>query len=229
MMIRCAVPAENRPPKPDRRCAPARSRASGGRWGAARTSGKSMEPLVIVGGIACVVVIAPLILYAGMYNGLIGLRNRVRESWSDIDTELKRRYDLIPNLVSTVKGYAAHEQGIFEKIAQLRSQAMGTNSHETQLTTEKELSKALSQVLVAVESYPQLKANENFLKLMKELAMTEDRIQAARRFYNANVRDYNIKIESFPSNFVASMHHCTRETFFDLESLDMRNLPALKL
>ncbi|HTL53883.1 MAG TPA: LemA family protein, partial [Planctomycetota bacterium] len=170
-----------------------------------------MDPVLTIAGITCAAVLVPLVMYIAMYNALIGLRNRVRESWSDIDTELKRRYDLIPNLVNTVKGYAAHEQGIFERIAELRSQAMADNARGVQIDTEKQLSKALGQVLVAVEGYPELKANQNFLKLMHELAMTEDRIQAARRFYNANVRDYNIKIESFPSNLVASMHHCTQD------------------
>ena len=188
-----------------------------------------MNPIVIVSGIGCAVVLVPALMYIVMYNTLIGLRNRVRESWSDIDTELKRRYDLIPNLVNTVKGYASHEKDIFEKVAQLRSQAMAENARSVQINTEKQLSQALMTVLARVESYPDLKANDNFLKLMHELSMTEDRIQAARRFYNANVRDYNIKIESFPSNLVASMHNCRQDSFFDLESLDMRNLPKISL
>lgn len=189
----------------------------------------AMNPLIcLIAGLGLLILL-PFIMYAIMYNTLIGLKNRVHESWSDIDTELKRRYDLIPNLVAAVKGYAAHERGIFERVAELRSQAMADNARPVQIDTEKQLTKALGQVLATVEGYPDLKADRQFRDLMHELSMTEDRIQAARRFYNANVRDYNIKIESFPSNIVAGMHHCKQETFFDLESLDMRNLPQVKL
>ena len=156
-------------------------------------------PIVYI--ILAVIVVAILWLI-GAYNALVKLRNRAQEAFSDIDVQLKRRYDLIPNLVEAVKGYMAHEAGVFEKVTQARSQAMqatGTAKAEA----ENQLSGALKSLFAVAENYPQLKANENFLQLQSELTDTEDKIQSARRFYNGMVRDLNIRIQSFPSNLVA--------------------------
>ena len=138
------------------------------------------------------------------YNRLVSLRNYIRVSWSDVDVELKRRYDLIPNLVAAVKGYAAHERGVLERVAELRNRCAANNGPVAdQSRDEIQLVTALKQLLAVVENYPQLKADQNFLKLQTELVNTEDRIQAARRFYNGNVRDYRNQCETFPSNLVA--------------------------
>jgi LemA protein len=140
------------------------------------------------------------------YNALVALKNYIRESWSDVDVELKRGYDLIPNLVATVKGYATHEREVFERVTELRNRCAANNGAVAdQSRDEVQLVAALKQLLVVVENYPQLKADQNFLKLQTELVNTEDRIQAARRFYNGNVRDYRNKCETFPSNLVANM------------------------
>jgi len=150
-----------------------------------------------------------------IYNGLIRLKNRVDEAWSDIDVQLKRRYDLIPNLVNTVKGYAAHEKEVFEKVTEARSRAMSANSTEDKAQAENMLSNTLKSLFAVAESYPDLKANQNFLELQRELTDTEDKIQAARRFYNGNVRDFNIKIEIFPNNLFAGILNFTKRQFFE--------------
>ena len=154
--------------------------------------------------ILVLIVVLPIVYVLAQYNALVSLRNYIRESWSDIDVELKRRYDLIPNLVSTVKGYAAHERTVLERVTELRNRCAANNGAVAdQSRDEIQLVDALKQLLVVVENYPQLKADQNFLKLQTELVNTEDRIQAARRFYNGNVRDYRNKCEQFPSNLVA--------------------------
>jgi len=152
-----------------------------------------------------------------VYNRLITLRNRSKEAWSDIDVQLKRRYDLIPNLVETVKGYAAHEKELFEKVTEARSKAMGAQSMKDKAQAENVLSSTLKSLFAVAENYPQLRAAENFLELQKELSDTENKIQAARRFYNANVRDINIQIEKFPANVVASMFGFKQMDFFEVE------------
>jgi len=152
-----------------------------------------------------------------VYNRLITLRNRSKEAWSDIDVQLKRRYDLIPNLVETVKGYAAHEKELFEKVTEARSKAMGAQSMKDKAQAENVLSSTLKSLFAVAENYPQLRAAENFLELQKELSDTENKIQAARRFYNANVRDINIQIEKFPANVVASMFGFKQMEFFETE------------
>jgi LemA protein len=157
-----------------------------------------------------VIVILWLIL---AYNGLVRLRNRTQEAYSDIDVQLKRRYDLIPNLVESVKGYMAHEAGVFEKVTQARSQAMQATG-SAKAGAEDALSGALKSLFAVAENYPQLKANENFLSLQNELTDTEDKIQAARRFYNGMVRDLNTKIQSFPSNLIAGMFNFKSMEFF---------------
>lgn len=167
---------------------------------------------VIIG----VLVIAVLWII-GVFNSLITLRNRTKEAWSDIDVQLKRRYDLIPNLVETVKGYAAHEKQLFEKVTEARSRAMGAQTVKEKAEAENALSSTLKSLFAVAENYPQLRAVESFVELQRELTDTEDKIQAARRFYNGNVRDINIKIEKFPSNAVASMFGFKKMEFFEIE------------
>jgi LemA protein len=153
----------------------------------------------------------------GVYNSLIRLRNRTDEAWSDIDVQLKRRYNLIPNLVETVKGYARHERELFEKVTKARTAAMGAQSVQEHGQAENMLAGALKSLFAVAENYPDLKANQNFLELQRELSDTENKIQAARRFYNGNVRDFNIKIEKFPNNLVANMLGFKKRDFFEVE------------
>jgi LemA protein len=162
------------------------------------------------------------------YNSLVRLRQHCRESWADIDTELKRRYDLIPNLVDTVKAYAAHEREVLAAVTEARSRAVSsTGSPESQAMDENILVAALQRLLIVVEKYPDLKASDNFLELQRELARTENRIQAARRFYNGNVREMNTKVEVFPSNILASIFGFRQEDFFQIESAVEREAPAV--
>src|SRR5438128_2288884 len=163
--------------------------------------------LVLVGG-------AVLIL-AGMYNSLVQLRVRADSAWSDIDVQLKRRHDLIPNLVETVKGYAAHEKGTFENIAKFRSQAMQASSPADKAAAENQLTGALKSLFAVAENYPELKASEEFTQLQGSLSQTEDTIQNSRRYYNAVVRDLNTKIQSFPTNILAGMFGFTQRQFFE--------------
>ncbi len=168
--------------------------------------------LVIIGVVAVVV-----LWLIGVFNSFIRLINRAKEAWADIDVQLKRRYDLIPNLVETVKGYAAHERELFEKVTEARTRAMGAQGVAEKGKAENILGGALKTLFAVSENYPQLKANENFLELQRELSDTENKIQAARRFYNTNVRDLNIKIESFPSNIIAKIFMFKQREFFELE------------
>ena len=177
------------------------------------------------------IIIAVIVLIAlsavGMYNGLIKLRNLVQEAWRQIDVELKRRHDLIPNLVETVKGYAAHEKGTFEGVMQARSAAMsGGQSPAAAAQSEGVLSQALGRLFAVAEAYPDLKANANFLALQQELTSTEDRIASGRRYYNANVRELNTKVETVPSNFVAGMFNIGREEYFEVEGGE-REVPGV--
>jgi LemA protein len=152
------------------------------------------------------------------FNSLVRSRYRVKEAWSDIDVQLKRRYDLIPNLVETVKVYAAHEKEVLERVVQARAKAMGADSVSEHTQAETMLSGALKNLFALAEAYPTLRASENFAKLQDELTDTENKIQAARRFYNTNVLDLNTKIEQFPTTIVASLFGFHRETFFELVS-----------
>lgn len=168
--------------------------------------------------VVLVIVFAPVLYVVGQYNGFVALRNHISEAWSNIDTELKRRYDLIPNLVNVVKGYAAHEREVLERVTQLRATCMGNQgAASSQIADENQLAGALQQLLAVVENYPQLKADEGFRKLQTELVNTEDRIQAARRFYNGNIRDYRNKFESFPTNLIASAFHFEPHGFLEIE------------
>lgn len=156
-----------------------------------------------------------------VFNALVSLKNRAEEAWADIEVQLKRRYDLIPNLVNIVKGYATHESSAFENVTKARNMAMGaTGPTPAHAQAENMLTGALKSIFALAEAYPDLKANTNFLELQRELSDTENKIQAARRFYNANVRDLNIKIESFPSNIFASMFGFSKKEFFDLPDND---------
>lgn len=160
------------------------------------------------------------------FNGLVSLRNRAKEAWSDIEVQLKRRYDLIPNLVNTVKGYATHESSAFENVTKARSAAMGAGNVADKGVAENQLAGALKSVFAIAEAYPELKANQNFLALQSELSDTENKIQSARRFYNANVRDLNTKAEVFPSNVIAGMFHFSKMDFFDLGDNDAAQNPV---
>lgn len=173
-----------------------------------------MPYLIALGAI---VVLFLLWLWAA-YNGLIRLKNQTDEAWSDIDVQLKRRYDLIPNLVETVKGYATHERQAFENVTKARTAAMGATSPEAKGQAENMLTGALKSVFALAEAYPDLKANQNFAKLQDELSDTENKIQASRRFYNGNVRDLNIRIESFPTNMFAKNLGFSKREFFEVEN-----------
>lgn len=163
------------------------------------------------------VILMPVAYVVVTYNTLVALRNHIRDAWSNIDTELKRRYDLIPNLVATVKGYAAHEKALFERVTQLRAQCLASQGRpREQAADESQLVAALQQMIAVAENYPQLKSDQHFLKLQQELINTEDRIQAARRFFNGNVRDYRIKCEVFPSSMVARQFGFEPQDYFNV-------------
>ena len=166
-----------------------------------------------------VIVLAAIIVVwlIAIYNGLIKLRNRTNEAWSDIDVQLKRRYNLIPNLVETVKGYAKHERELFEKVTKARTAAMGAQEPSEKAEKENMLTGALKSLFAVSENYPDLKANQNFLELQRELTDTENKIQASRRFYNGNVRDINIKIQQFPNNLIAGALGFKKRDFFEVK------------
>ena len=182
--------------------------------------------LIILG-----IVGALVLVIIGIYNALVKLRMRVNEAWSDIDVQLKRRYDLIPNLVETVKGYAKHEKGTLDAVVKARAEAAKTTIDASNVTAEQMqqfaaaqegLTGALSRLFALAENYPDLKANQNFLQLQTDLTDTEDKIQASRRFYNGTVREYNTKIETVPSNIVASMFSFTKREFFEVDNEEER-------
>jgi LemA protein len=166
-------------------------------------------------------VVALIIIWAIVtYNGFVRMVQRAKEAWADIDVQLKRRYDLIPNLVETVKGYAAHEAGVFDNVTKARAAAMGATGAEAKGQAENMLSGALKSLFAVSEAYPDLKANQNFLDLQHQLADTEDKIQAARRFYNGNVRDLTTAMQSFPGNLIASTFHFETMQYFQLDAAD---------
>ncbi len=176
--------------------------------------------------LAIVVVLA--LWLVGVYNGLIRLRNQTDEAWADIDVQLKRRYDLIPNLVNTVKGYAAHESSLFEKVTAARTAAMQATDPQAKMAAENALAGTLKSLFAVAEAYPQLKANENFLRLQDELSDTENKIQAARRFYNGNVRDFNTKLQVFPTNLMGNSLGFKSRPFFELGSEAERAVPSVQ-
>jgi len=183
----------------------------------------------MMGFLVFIVIIGILIaVFVGIYNSLVRLRNMSEQSWSDIDVQLKRRYDLVPNLVETVKGYASHEKDTFEKVVQARNAAMQASSPADRAQAENMLQSTLRSLFALAESYPELKANQNFIELQKELSNIEEQIQLSRRYYNAVVRDLNTRIETVPSNVVANMFGFTKKEYFELESAEERRSPQVK-
>lgn len=172
-----------------------------------------MELIIILAVLALVA-----FLIIGVYNGLIQLKNKVDEGWADIETQLKRRYDLIPNMVETVKGYAKHESGTFEAVTQARNMAMSAKTPEDKINAENALSGTLKTLFAVAENYPELRANQNFMELQATLKEVEDKLQLSRRYYNATVRDFNTKIEIFPNNLIAGAFHFIRRQFFEIEN-----------
>lgn len=181
--------------------------------------------LLVIGALVVIAVLWGI----GQYNGFIRLRNLVQESWRQIDVELHRRHDLIPNLVQTVKGYAEHERGVFEAVTQARAAAAGGGSGPAeQAVKENVLTQAIGRLFAVAEAYPQLQASENFRQLQLELTNTEDRIAAGRRFYNANVRNLNTKVETFPPNLIAKMFNIQRAEYFEVEDPAVRQAPTVQ-
>ncbi|HDQ22702.1 MAG TPA: LemA family protein [Candidatus Uhrbacteria bacterium] len=179
-------------------------------------------------GIILIVLVLVIIWLVAVYNSLIKSRNRVDEAWSDIDVQLKRRYDLIPNLIETVKAYATHEREVFQKVTEARSNAMQAKSLDEKGKAENMLSETLKSLFAVAENYPDLKASQNFQSLQDELTDTENKIQASRRFYNGNVRDFNTKIQIFPNNLIAGMLGFKKYDFFQIEEEKEREVPKVK-
>jgi len=180
--------------------------------------------LIIILGLGAVLVFA----FIAIYNGLVQARQRVRNSWSQIDVQLKRRHDLVPNLVETVKGYAGHEKTTLEDVVKARSAAVGAHGVADQAKAEQELTGALSRLLVVVEQYPDLKANQNFLGLQEELTSTENKIGFARQHYNDEVMNYNTNIQQIPANFIAGTFNFKEEPYFELENKAEKQVPQVK-
>ena len=172
---------------------------------------------MIVGIVVGVVVVLLILVFILSYNGLVRLRNRIDNAWSQIDVQLKRRYDLIPNLVETVKGYAAHERQTLESVTQARANAINAQGPQQQAEAENVLSGALKSLFAVAEAYPDLKANQNFLSLQEELTSTEDRVAYARQFYNDSVLSYNNKLQTFPRNVIAGMFNFEKREYFEGE------------
>ena len=183
-----------------------------------------MSIIITISIILAVVVLGIIFIY----DRLVGLRNQVQEAWSDIEVQLKRRYNLIPNLINTVKGYATHEKEVFEKVTEIRNEAMQAQGINEKSAAEGELSNALKSLFAVAENYPQLRASENFQKLQDELTDTEDKIQAARRFYNGIARDYNIAQQTFPNNIIAQLFHFKLAEFFGGVSEEEKKVPEVK-
>lgn len=168
------------------------------------------------------IIVVVLFFAVGIYNSLIGLKNKVAEAWADIETQLKRRYDLIPNIVETVKGYASHEKDTFEKITKARSMAMSAGTPEAKAEAENMLTGTLKSLFALAENYPQLQANQNFLDLQQTLKEVEEHLQLSRRYYNATVRDFNTKIEVFPNNLFVGLFNFQKREFFEVERAEER-------
>jgi len=176
----------------------------------------------------CILVAIVVLFVIVTYNRLVRLQNLVKEGWSGIDVQLKQRANLIPNLVETVKGYMGHERGVLENVTELRSKAMSSGTIEERAANENMLTQALRQLFAVSENYPDLKASQNFIDLQQTLTSLEDQIQLARRYYNGTVRDFNITIQSFPSNLVAQAFHFQPAEFFGIEDNKEREVPAVK-
>ena len=177
-------------------------------------------PLLIIGGVIAVI----LVYVWSLYNGFVTLKAQIEEAWSQIDVQLKRRLDLIPNLVSSVKGYAKHEKSVFENVTKARSSLMKAETPETMAKANDALTGALKSLFAVAEAYPQLRANENFLQLQKELSDTEDKVAYARQFYNSTVLDYNTKTKLFPHSIIANMFQFKEEEFFEATDEDRKNV-----
>lgn len=190
-------------------------------------SGAMTGMLVALGAGVGLLILLGLIV-AGMYNGLVRLRNQVKNAWAQIDVQLKRRHDLIPNLVETVRGYATHERQTLERVIEARRQAVSAGSVEDRIKAETELGGALGRLLLVVEQYPDLKANQNFLALQEELTSTENKIAFARQFYNDSVMQYNTRLEVFPTNLVAGMFQFKPATLFEVTREEERQAPQVK-
>jgi len=186
--------------------------------------GTGLIVLLVIVGVGVLLVL----WFVGMYNGLVRLRNQVKNAWAQIDVQLKRRHDLIPNLVETAKGYMTHERGTLEAVTKARNLAAQASGAGQASQAEQGLSGALGQFFVVVERYPDLKANQNFLSLQEELASTENKIGFARQFYNDQVMRYNIRIQSVPANIVAGMFRFTEMELFELEAPEEREVPEVK-
>ena len=191
-----------------------------------------MEAFGWILAIIAIVVVGAALWSVGAYNGFVRQRNMIQESWRQVDVELNRRYELIPNLVETVRAFAAHERNTLEEITRLRTQAQqlsaaahGHAPDAQRAQVEEQLSGAVRNLMVSVEAYPELRSNQNFLELQRELASTEDRIAAGRRFYNANVRNYNTRVESVPSNVLANMFNFEKATYFEVNEPEVRRAP----
>lgn len=186
----------------------------------------------MIGWIILIVIVVLVFYLIAAYNSLVTLKTRSEEAWSDIDVQLKRRYDLIPNLVSTVKGYAKHEKELFEKVTQARADALKAQGTKEKQKAENVLTEGLKSVFAVAENYPDLKANQNFLALQDELTDTENKIEAARRFYNANVRDFNIKRTVFPSSIIANAFNFVAKDLFEVEASQkeaIKNPPKVEI
>jgi len=192
--------------------------------GAGLLGGAVLVVLLVLAGIVAVVAL----WFVFTYNGLVRLRNQVKNAWSQIDVQLKRRYDLIPNIVETVKGYAAHEKETFERVIQARQRGIDASGVKQQQEAENMITGALRQLFALSEAYPNLKANENFLALQEELASTENKIGFARQYYNDTVKDFNTRQEMFPANLVASMLGFQPADFFEIEEASQREAPKVK-
>ncbi len=188
---------------------------------------KGLKTLLIIVGIIILIIVIPYSYIKGTYNSLVTMDESVKGAWAQVENQLQRRYDLIPNYVETVKGYAAHEKEVFVKVTEARSKVAGAGSIDEKIQANNQLSSALSRLLVVVERYPELKANTNFIRLQDELAGTENRIAVERRRFNETVKVYNIKIRSFPTNIIAGMFRFEKATFFKVPK-ERQEAPKVK-
>ncbi len=188
---------------------------------------QTQKILLIIAIIILVVIVVPFVYLKGTYNNLVTMDETVKGAWAQVENQLQRRYDLIPNYVETVKGYAAHEKEVFLKVTEARSKVAGANSIDSKIEANNQLSSALARLLVVVENYPQLKANTNFIRLQDELAGTENRIAVERRRYNETVRAFNIKIRRFPTNLIAGMFGFEKASFFEVPK-ERQEAPKVK-
>lgn len=187
-----------------------------------------MNNLLILGIIALALIALTIAWFISSYNRLVRFKNMLKEGWSGIEVQLKRRYDLIPNLVETVKGYSVHEKSVFENVAKFRSASMHAHGVEQKAAAEGQLTQALRTLFAVAESYPELKANDNFMSLQRELSVIEQEIQLSRRYYNGTARNYNNLVETFPSNIVARFGNFEKAPYFEISNAVERETPQVK-